>query len=265
MDDATLQHGRGAGAIGESLINNSMMRDVDEIGSMIRGLQGDGSCDRHRFYRRFDPIADVDLALRQDLCAEAAAVNEARNDAPLGETLQVGARLTQTDAAEPDSADPEFPPDQMIQRGSAGHDIPTRRAVRDRDLVVSGHRLDRLGLDERDFPRRTRSIGVRPARIEVAIPLESFSRYSTDALDRPHRRFRRTRDVDRDDFARPLGNVSHDEDEGTGRYNRSLRSIGNDRVRFDFDEHVRVDETADLDEGRHRTDVVEELRVRPAD
>src|SRR6185436_2934516 len=43
------------------------------------------------------------------------------------------------------------------------------------------------------------------------------------------------------------------------------RALAHDRVRFDLDEHRRIDQAADLDHASRRADVAEELAVRAAD
>src|SRR5712691_5143853 len=102
----------------------------------------------------------------------------------------------------------------MVQRDAARYDVAARVTRVDRQLVVPRHCVDRFGFDERDFPGRPRSVGVRAARVEITIAFEALSR------NRPYFRYRSRRclrlrcDVDGHDVPRPRCRLRHDASKG---------------------------------------------------
>src|SRR5579871_4721041 len=74
-----------------------------------------------------DEVADSDLAVAEDVCAQAATVGE-RCDGDAGELLKVGARLTEAIAVALDLADPEAFADKVIEAHVAGDDVAPRLA-----------------------------------------------------------------------------------------------------------------------------------------
>jgi len=121
---------------------------------------------------RLDPIADVDLAFREDLRPQPAPVHKAREHSPVRESLEVGARLTQPHASQPHRSHEEFPADEMVQRHAPRHDVPPRVTGRDMNLIVAAQGVDRLEFNQRDFPPGARTVGVRPRGEEVAVSLD---------------------------------------------------------------------------------------------
>src|SRR3989441_342535 len=76
-----------------------------------------------------DRIAYPDLSSDEDLGAKSASVDQPGEHAPSRQSLQMGARLAQSDATEPDAPHEEFLADEMVQGHSPPDDIPTRIAL----------------------------------------------------------------------------------------------------------------------------------------
>src|SRR5438034_5560989 len=117
----------------------------------------------------------------------------------------MGARLAQSDTAEPDATHEELLADEMVQGYSLRDDVPTRIARGDCEVVIARHRRDRLGFDQRDLPRGSGPVRVRAGRFEVSVAFEALPRDRPHALGGPHRVLCLRSDVDRDDFAVPRG------------------------------------------------------------
>src|SRR5438445_120240 len=129
--------------------------------------------------------------------------------APSRQALQMGARLAQSDAAEPDATHEELLADEMVQWHSSRDDVPTRVARGDREFVIARHRRDCLGFDQRDFPGGSGPVRVRAGCSEVTVAFEASPCDRPDGPDGPHRVLRLRSDMDRDDFAVPRGGAGH--------------------------------------------------------
>src|SRR2546422_1367458 len=139
----------------------------------------------------------------------------------------MGARLAQSDTAEPDATHEELLADEMVQGYSLRDDVPTRIARGDCEVVIARHRRDRLGFDQRDFPGGSGPVRVRAGCFEVAVPFEAFPWDCTHTLDGPNRVLRLRSDVDRDDFAVPRGSsAGHAAAKGRVRLNDCPREDG---------------------------------------
>jgi hypothetical protein len=104
----------------------------------------------------FDPVANPDASVRQDIRPQAAAVDERRQHAAAVESVEVRARLAQPVASAADRADGELPPGEAVQVDSADHDVAA---------VVDGaaEGLEHGRVDERQCAART-------AGLERAVP-----------------------------------------------------------------------------------------------
>src|SRR5262249_18400564 len=119
-----------------------------------------------------DLVAERDLAVAQDVGAEARPVDERGQDRLAEQALEVGARLGELDAHAADVADPELVPDQVAQVQAPDCQVAPRVARLDVQPGVLGIRLlDRLGRDERD-PAAARAVGPLADAGVVAIALE---------------------------------------------------------------------------------------------
>ncbi len=126
------------------------------------------------------------------------------------EALQVGAGFAEANSEEAHPSNLELLSDEVVQRRIAGDDIPSGGARGNRDFVVAGHRIDGLGFDERNLPSGARPVRIRPAGLEVAIPLEPLPGDRADPIHGTHRSFRPVRDVNGSDLARPSRCARHD-------------------------------------------------------
>src|SRR6058998_2623781 len=156
-----------------------------------------------------DRVAHSNLPSDKDLGAKPSPMNQPGEHASSRQAFEVGARLAQTDAAEPNVAHEKLPADEMVQRRSPRDDVPPRLARCDRKLAIAGHRLDCFGFDQGDLPPRPGPVGVRARRSEVPVALEAFPLDRADGLHGLHRVLRLRREVDRDDLAVPRGPAGH--------------------------------------------------------
>ena len=147
-------------------------------------------------FNRFDRVPFSNESFREDGCSQSATVDETAQDAFAGQSLEVRARFAQPHAPQPDVSDAELSAYKMIERDSPGHDVPTGGPGFDRDVVVSGHRLDRFEFDEGDLASGPGRARIRAGRAEVAIAFEPFRRHGTDLRDCDGRRLGLRRDVD---------------------------------------------------------------------
>src|SRR5207245_4389107 len=154
------------------------------------------------------------LTSDKDLGAKPSPMNQPGEHASWRQAFEVGARLAQTDAAEPNAAHEKLPADEMVQRRSPRDDVPPRLARCDRKLVIASHRVDRLGFDQCDFPPRPGPVGVGAGRSEVPVALEAFSQDRADGFHGLHRVLRLRCDVDRDDLAVPCRTAGPESDKG---------------------------------------------------
>src|SRR5438093_3028286 len=132
----------------------------DRSGSVPLGARQRSRGPDFRRVRGNNRIAHSDLPSDEDLGAKTASVDQAGEHAPARQSLQMGAWLAQSNAAEPNAAHEELLADEMVQGHSPSDDVPTRVARGDREVVIAGHRRDRLGFDQRYFPG-----GAGPARV----------------------------------------------------------------------------------------------------
>ena len=112
------------------------------------------------FAERHDRVANPDRSAPEDVGAQAAPTNERPQNARGRERLQVRARLRETAPDAFDFADPEPPVDERVEADPAGDDVPPRLFPGDLD-PVRAHRVERLGLDERQLVAASRA-GERP-------------------------------------------------------------------------------------------------------
>ena len=98
----------------------------------------------------FDGGAYGDAAGCEDVGSEAATVNQFAQHALVGESLQVGAGLTEPTPDAFDVADPEALPDQGVQLDAAGDDVASSLCV-----------PESLAVGEGEFVEYSASISVR--------------------------------------------------------------------------------------------------------
>src|SRR3989442_14329148 len=156
-----------------------------------------------------DRVAHSNLPSDKDLGAKPSPMNQPGEHASSRQAFEVGARLAQTDAAEPNVAHEKLPADEMVQRRSPRDDVPPRLARCDRKLAIAGHRLDCFGFDQGDLPPPPGPAGVRARPPEAPVALEAFPLDRADGLHGLHRVLRLRRELDRDDLAVPRGPAGH--------------------------------------------------------
>src|SRR3954452_17556272 len=135
-------------------------------------------------------IADGDLPVREDVGAQAAAVDQAAQHPALGQLRELVARLAELDALALDPADAEAPADERVEVDAAGEHVAARRLVGELDPGVLAQPLERLGRDQRE---RLPGPGLVRA---VVLALEGAARERGDALDRRRQRTALLRDRD---------------------------------------------------------------------
>ncbi len=101
------------------------------------------------------PVADRDRPAGENVCPEAAAVDEILDDAGPGETLQVPARLADLHAEALDVAETKALADQVVNPDAAHHDLPAGLRPAEADV------LEYLGLDQGQRLSRPGPIGAK--------------------------------------------------------------------------------------------------------
>jgi hypothetical protein len=89
-------------------------------------------CDRLRLGLDLDDVADMQLAVGEDVSAETAAVQE-RLDRYTGQLLKVAARFAEAHAAAVELADPEPSTYELVEPDAACHDVSARIGARETD------------------------------------------------------------------------------------------------------------------------------------
>ena len=123
-----------------------------------------------------------------------AAVHQGFAHAASRQRLQVLARLAEPDAPEHHLADPELLADQVVQRDAPGHHVAPGLDRAELDAVVPAHRLDRLGLDQRELAVRPVLARRHPLAAELPVPFQPVPGHRDDLVDRLQRLFRRRAD-----------------------------------------------------------------------
>jgi hypothetical protein len=161
----------------------------------VAGAAEDEGAAGYRCLDRDDRIADVDLAVGENVGVEAAAMHERLDHARLCHRLEMRAGLTELDPLALDVADAEALADELVDVDPAREYVATRRGRLDRDVALERNRIHRFGRDQGDTSSRRR-VAVFP---EVTVALEAASGVRADALDRSRELARLGRDEDRFD------------------------------------------------------------------
>ena len=117
------------------------------------------------------------------------------DDWPARQSLQVIARLTQTNAVGLHIANVEILPHQMIERDAARHQVAPRFTRRKIDAVIALEGLNRFGFDQRQLEIGFR-LGERYLARSVAVSLQAGTRNGNCLLHRQRGRSGSMGDVD---------------------------------------------------------------------
>jgi hypothetical protein len=132
-----------------------------------------------------DSGAFGDAARCEDVGSEAAAVNQFPQHARVGESLQVGAGLTESAPDALDVANPEALSDQGVQGDTAGDDVASRLRVPESVAIGQGEFVEHLSLDQ----RQVMAHASPAARGESADPVGVSVAVQPAARDRPRCRY----------------------------------------------------------------------------
>jgi hypothetical protein len=141
-----------------------------------------------------DLVAEANDATRDDVGAEAAAVDEWAEQSGSGEFLEVGARFGQPAADALDGADPEASADEAVERDAARDDVAACLFPGELDLV------EHLRLGQRELVPAPRAAEGSPT-CGVAVTGEPAAGERLSLVDVGERRLRVRGDQDRLDRA----------------------------------------------------------------
>jgi hypothetical protein len=120
-----------------------------------------------------DPVADVYLAVVENVGAQTASVDEPAQHRLPRIPVDNGAGLAEANAAAADAADRELLPDKSVQLQGADDDVSAMLVGVERRV----ERLADLSLDERQrAPRDSRREGAAAADVPVAVKSEAGNR-----------------------------------------------------------------------------------------
>ena len=151
-------------------------------------------------------IPHAHRAAGDDLCPQAAPVQQGLLEADAGTFFQVTARLAQLDASQSHGADGKSLADQVVERNALSQEIPACGGVGDVELVLLDCGRNCFAFDKRDL------LGwIDLAMLECALALSvSISRQPAigdrlNLLDALHRQLRGRGDLDREQSASEHG------------------------------------------------------------
>jgi len=157
-------------------IGGKRMRDgaTDVAGAAENeGAPRDRSLDDH------DRVADLDLAVGEDVRVQPAAVHESLDYSRLRHRLEVRAGLAELDPFAFDVTDAETLADELVDVDAAREDVAPGCSRFDRHVAVLRNRSHRFGRDQRDRASRG-CVAFGPV---VTVALETAPGVSADALD----------------------------------------------------------------------------------
>jgi hypothetical protein len=150
--------------------------------------------------QRNDLVSDPKVAVDQDICSQAAPVDERLNQRLPHEFTQVGARLAQTSAAAFDRANPEPSANELVQPDATRRHVASCLA-RSEPNPQRRQILDDFSFDEREISTHSAIVRVMPATEGIPIARQSLTDVCPDSKYRSHRRALNGRYVDRLDSA----------------------------------------------------------------
>src|SRR5439155_5597922 len=168
----------------------------DGSADVARAAEDEGASG-YRCLDRDDRIAEVDLAVAENVGVEAAAMDERLDHARLCHRLEMRAGLTELDPFAFDVADAEALADELVDVDPTREHVAPRCGRLDRNVAFERDRIHRLGRDQGHASSRGR-VAVFP---EITVALETASCVRTDALDRTRELAGLGRDEDRFDVA----------------------------------------------------------------
>jgi hypothetical protein len=146
-------------------------------------------------WSRLDSVADADGAAREQVRAEAPAVNQRAKEPFAGHVVEMTARLAQLRSSAENVAQPKGRAGQVVEPYAARRHVPPRLPRLQPDAKVSGELLEHLGFDERQVAADARVLPMAGA-CGIAIPREADAGHRSGTLERPHALARRRGDVD---------------------------------------------------------------------